>query len=433
MAAKESEERAGRGKAPAAGKRVAKAPAKPAAKPKAPAAPKKPAKAVVPPPVEAELEATKTSPKAAAKKKAPAPPKAPAKKAPAKPTSKPAKAPAPALDDDLSADDFDDEDGERVRVAAPAAPKAPPREDEEEAEEGETPAKKKVPIVVPPMPPRREDGTITVAYSQDADDAFMFYALESGKVDTEGRTYATVRADIQSLNEEAKKGTHDVTAISFAAYPFAYERYALLPCGGSFGDNQGPVLVAKTPVRASEVNGLVVAVPGALTTATLALRLWLPRANLKLVAAPFDQISAVVKAGKVRAGLLIHEGQLTWRDEGLVKVVDLGQWWGEKTEGLPLPLGGSAIRRDIPEELRTRIALDLKRSIAYALGHREEALGYAMKFARGLDKARLDKYVTMYVNELTLDFGERGRQATQMLLDEAYRYSFLPRTVDLDA
>jgi 1,4-dihydroxy-6-naphthoate synthase len=281
----------------------------------------------------------------------------------------------------------------------------------------------------PPKLPPRKAGVITVAYSPDADDAFMFYALASGKVDTEDRKYEFVRSDIQSLNEEAQTGTHDVTAISFGAYPQVLDRYVLLTCGGSFGDQVGPLLVAKTPVRANEVDGLTVAVPGLLTTAALVLRLWLPRAKLKLVPVPFDAVGAAVRAGKTRAGLIIHEGQLTYRSENLVRVVDLGQWWGERTEGLPLPLGGNVVRRDVPAAEQAHVALDLKRSIAYALGHREEALDFALQFGRGLARDVVDRYVGMYVNELTLDYGERGRQALSLLFEEAHRNRLLPRRV----
>jgi 1,4-dihydroxy-6-naphthoate synthase len=284
---------------------------------------------------------------------------------------------------------------------------------------------------IPSLPPRKP-GVITVAFSPDADDAFMLYGLVNGKVDTETRKYEWIRADIAALNSEANKGTYDVTAFSFGAWPEVSDRYLVLPCGGSFGDQVGPVVVAKTPVRSGEVSGLIVAVPGRTTTAALVLRLWLHPNRITLVEVPFQQVGVALKAGKARAGVLIHEGQLTYKADGLVRVMDLGQWWGEKTEGLPLPLGGMAIRRDIPTEERAKVALDLKRSIAYALGHREEALDYAMPFGRGLSRALLDKYVSMYVNELTLDYGERGRQAVHTLYDEAVRHGLLAERVDLD-
>jgi 1,4-dihydroxy-6-naphthoate synthase len=300
------------------------------------------------------------------------------------------------------------------------------------AETVERPPRPRKVAPVPPMPPRRTDGTITLAYSSDSDDAFMFYALEYGKVDTQGRRYESVRKDIETLNQEAKAGTYDVTAISFGAYPQLFERYAVMTCGCSFGDAQGPIVVARTPVRAEEVNGLQVAVPGHQTTAATLLKLWLHPWSVNMVALPFDKISLAVRAGKVRSGLLIHEGQVTWQEEGLVKVVDLGEWWAEKTEGLPLPLGATGVRRDISKAERALIHLDVKRSIAYGLGHRDEALEYAVKFARGLDKKKVDKYIRLYVNELTLDFAERGRQAAQHLLDEMHRHRLTPSPVDIE-
>jgi 1,4-dihydroxy-6-naphthoate synthase len=467
MAAKQSDDRPARAaKSPATSRAVgaahdakgAKAPPPSAAKTtpkksaKAPAE-KKPSKVAPAAGDEAAraAPAAKSSPPAKSPKPKEEGPKAPApKKEKAKPpvAAKPAKKPGPILEDeDFVEDEVEVADPDEPEAAVPPvaepprkpAPRAAADQDEDPEEDAPpedvailTAPKKKVPLPIPPMPPRRADGTITVAYSPDADDAFMLYALESGKVDTEDRRYACTRADIQVLNDEAKKGTYDVTALSFGAYPDVNDRYSLLPCGGSFGDAVGPILVAKTPVRANEVNGLSVAVPGLRTTATMVLRLWLPRANLKLVSVPFDQVGAAIKSGKTRAGVLIHEAQLTWREDGLVRIADFGQWWGEKTEGLPLPLGGNAIRRDIAPELRAKISLDLKRSIAYALGHREEAVEYALKFARGLDKAKVDKYVSMYVNELTLDVGERGRQAVRLLLDEAHRAGLLPKPVDIE-
>ncbi len=282
------------------------------------------------------------------------------------------------------------------------------------------------------LPPRRADGTITLAHSPDADDAFMFYALAAGRVDTEDRKYEHVLKDIQSLNEDAKRGTFDVTAISFHAYPYVRGNYRLLTCGASFGDGYGPMLVAKTPIRPAEVEGLVVAIPGELTTAALVTRMWFGRAKIKPVVVPFDKVIDVVQKGLVRAGVIIHEAQVTYKQHNLVRIVDFGQWWAEQTEGLPLPLGGNGIRRDIPKPLATKIALDLKRSIAYALGHREEALAHAMKYARDLPKEKADQFVAMYVNDLTLDYGERGRQAVAELLDRAYRLGLLREPVEVD-
>jgi 1,4-dihydroxy-6-naphthoate synthase len=416
--------------APAAAKTKPKA-GKPAAAPPdavdAPAAkPKKAAAA-------AEAEPVAAGKKAPAKGAAATTAKGAAKPAPKVIVSKPPTKPKYAALDSLDGpddDDLDDDDG-ADRKGAQDGDEEAPADGEPVATVSTEPVKPRVRRPIPPLPPRKP-GVITVAFSPDADDAFMLYGLANGKVDTETRKYELIRADIATLNAEANKGTHDVTAFSFGAWPEVSDRYLVLPCGGSFGDQVGPVVVAKTPIRSGEVHGLQVAVPGKTTTAALVLRLWLFPNKLSLVELPFQQVGLALKAGKVRAGVLIHEGQLTYKADGLVRVMDLGQWWGEKTEGLPLPLGGMAIRRDIPTEERAKVALDLKRSIAYALGHREEALDYATPFGRGLSRALLDKYVSMYVNELTLDYGERGRQAVHTLYDEAVRHSLLAERVDLD-
>ncbi len=416
------------------------APKKPA--PKSPAAKGGSAPTKVAPAKAAAVSATKPGvklPLAKAPASKASAPKAPAKVAPIKaPTRARGGGGGGGLDDVDEPDDDDlDEDDEEEEVSA-AAP--PPPEDEDEAPvavaepevaSAPRPVKRLTPRPVPPMPPRKP-GVVTVALSPDADDAFMLYALAHGKIETEGRVYEFVRGDIATLNDETKKGTYDVTAFSFGAWPQVVERYLALPCGASFGDGVGPMVVSKTPVRPSEVDGMLVGVPGLTTTAALVLRLWLAPARLKLVSVPFQEVVAAVKSGKVRAGVLIHEAQLTYRLDGLAKVMDLGRWWTDKTEGLPLPLGGTAIRRDIPAEERTKIALDLKRSIAYAMGHREEALGYAAKFSKGLPRQLLDRYVTMYVNELTLDIGERGRQAVHTLFDYAVRLGSMKERVDLE-
>lgn len=405
--------------------KAAKAPAKKAAAPEKPA-PAKPAPAEKAAPA---AKATKPAPKAAEK---PAP--APVEAAPAAPKAKPAApkkaAPAkkPAKSAPVVADDLDALDGEGAGEVLAALAKVPAVA--AEPVEAEAPAAPK-PLPIPTdLPPRRADGTITVAHSPDPDDAFMFYALAAGRVDTEGRRYEHVLKDIQTLNEDAKKGTYDLTAISFHAYPYVRGNYALLTCGASFGDAYGPMLVAKTPIRPSEVEGMKVALPGALTTAALVARLWFGRTKIDARQVPFDKIMDVVRAGLVRAGVIIHEGQLTYKEHGLVRVVDFGQWWSDQTEGLPLPLGGNGIRRDIPADLAAKIALDLKRSIAYALGHREEALAYAMKFGRNLPKDKADKFVGMYVNDLTLDYGERGRQALRTLYKRAVDAKILAELVE---
>ena len=449
--------KAGPKKPPAkvAAKPEPKAPVKPGAVPSTASAPLPPAKtAGKAPPKEGAARAAATKepahkPEAArkpvlppAKGEAPKAAGKPGLKEKAAPPAKPAPKPrvAAAFDDLDDPDDDDLEEDEEEGAApatategedeAPAAPAARGRGAPAEAAP-EAPPKPVVNRVVPPMPARKP-GLITVAFSPDADDAFMLYGLANGKVDTENRKYELTRGDIAALNAEAQKGTYDVTAFSFGAWAQVSERYLVVPSGGSFGDQVGPVLVSKTPVRSGEVHGLTVAVPGKTTTAALVLRMWLYPNKITLLEVPFQQVGLAVKSGKVRAGLLIHEGQLTYKTDGLTRVMDLGQWWGEKTEGLPLPLGGVAIRRDIPAEERARIALDLKRSIAYALGHREEAMDYATPFGRGLPRTLLDKYISMYVNELTLDYGERGKQAVHALFDEAVRLGLLSERTDLE-
>ena len=261
---------------------------------------------------------------------------------------------------------------------------------------------------------------ITIAHSPDSDDAFMFYGLATGKVLVAGLRFSHTLADIQTLNEIAieGQGTYDVTAISMHAYPYLQDQYALMTCGGSVGEGYGPMIVARRAFTASEIKTKKVAIPGKLTTAYLALRLFAPAIETEIV--PFDQIVPRVVAGEYEAGLIIHEGQLTYGRSGLERIVDLGRWWQEKT-GLPLPLGGNAIRRSLGGELMRSISRALRDSIQYALVHRQEALGYAMQFARDLDAKSADQFVGMYVNERTLDYGPDGRQAIQRLLDMGYR------------
>jgi 1,4-dihydroxy-6-naphthoate synthase len=283
---------------------------------------------------------------------------------------------------------------------------------------------------MPPMPARRADGRISLAYGAESDQAFMVYALAAGLVDTEDREYELVRAERQELERTASKVPYDLMPIGFGAYPALRDRYLLLACGGAYGDYQGPILVARRPIRSEEVEGLEVGVPGERSAATLALRLWLPKSTLALRAMPTREISLRVRANHVRAGLLVNEDVVTYRNHNLVRVVDLGHWWGERTEGLPLALHAHAIRRDIPPALRGKIALDLKRSIAYALGHREDALDWAMQFAGRNTREVLDRYVTRTVNDLSLDCGERGRQAVRKLYEEGSRHGFLERPVE---
>jgi 1,4-dihydroxy-6-naphthoate synthase len=257
------------------------------------------------------------------------------------------------------------------------------------------------------------DTRITVAHSPDSDDAFMFFGLASGAVETHGITVEQVLADIETLNRAAFDGRYEVTAVSFHAYAHLVDKYALLPHGASMGDRYGPIVVAPSG-GTDRVKGARIAIPGTLTTAYLALRLYEP--DFDYVVVPFDEIQEAVLAGKAEAGLLIHEGQLTYAEEGLSKIVDLGEWWAEHTGGLPLPLGGNIIRRDLGPEMIHKVSKMLHDSIAYALSHREEAVEYAIQFGRGLDRERTDKFVGMYVNNLTLSYGDRGRQAVQRLL-----------------
>lgn len=274
-----------------------------------------------------------------------------------------------------------------------------------------------------------ETRTITVAHSPDSDDAFMFYALATNKIDTGDLQFTHVLEDIQSLNEKAMRGVYDVTAISFHAYAYIADKYALLPHGASIGDNYGPIVVAREALSPEALSTLKVAVPGKLTSAYLALRIFNPEFEYEVV--PFDQIIAAVQEGRADAGLLIHEGQLFYQSLGLHKVLDLGEWWHERT-GLPLPMGGNVIRRDLGTDLMTKVSGYLRQSIQYSLDHREDALSYAMQFARDMEPALADRFVAMWVNELTLDYTERGREAVRRLLSEGYERGIIPYSVAVD-
>lgn len=270
---------------------------------------------------------------------------------------------------------------------------------------------------------------LRVAHSPDSDDAFMFYALAAGKIPTPGREYVHELADIESLNRRAQAGELEITAVSFHAYAYLHERYALLPHGASIGDGYGPRLVSREPAPAdarSALAGVTVAIPGERTTATLALRLLRP--DVKTVVVPFDLIEDAVLAGKADVGLLIHEGQLTYQDRGLVLWQDLGAWWKQRT-GLPLPLGGNVVRKDLGEALIRAVSRDLRASIVYGLAHRAEALAHAGQYARGMSAERTDTFVGMYVNDFTVDYGAVGRQAVQRLLDEAHAAGIIPAAV----
>ena len=266
---------------------------------------------------------------------------------------------------------------------------------------------------------------ITVAHSPDSDDAFMFYALAEGRVATEGLAFTHELADIESLNRRALQGELAVTAVSFHAYAYLADRYVLLPHGASFGDGYGPVVVARRAVAREEIarGDVTVGSPGKLTTAALALALWAPGASTEIH--PFNTIGERVSDGSLGAGLLIHEGQLSFRDDGLTEVVDLGRWWKEET-GLPLPLGGNVVRRDLGPEVIARVSRTLSRSIEYGLAHREAALTHAMQYARRLDRPRADRFVGMYVNDWTRGYGPEGRRAVQLLLDRAHAAGLIP-------
>ena len=268
--------------------------------------------------------------------------------------------------------------------------------------------------------------TITVAHSPDSDDAFMFYGLATNKLDTGNLSFTHVLKDIQTLNEEAFRGTYDVSAISFHAYAYIADKYVLLPHGASIGDNYGPVLVSRELTRAEDISRLKIAVPGILTSAFLALRIFTPDFQYEVV--PFDKIIEAVQGGRCDAGLLIHEGQLFYESIGLHKILDLGEWWHEKT-GLPLPMGGNAIRRDLGPEIIHQVSECLRESIRYSLANREDALEYAMQFARDMDPDIADRFVAMWVNDLTLDYTERGREAVRRILSEGFERGIIPNPV----
>jgi 1,4-dihydroxy-6-naphthoate synthase len=271
---------------------------------------------------------------------------------------------------------------------------------------------------------------ISIAHSPDSDDAFMFYGLATNKVRVSGHKFTHVLCDIETLNQRAiREAFFDVTAISFHVYPYIQERYALMACGGSVGEGYGPMIVAQRPYDLNEIRKVRIAVPGTLTTAYLALKLFAPEIETAVV--PFDQIIPEVMAGNYAAGLIIHEGQLTYPRTGLSRVLDLGVWWREQT-GLPLPLGGNAIRRSLGDATMLTVTQALRDSIQYGLDHREQALEYAMQFGRDLDTSLADKFVGMYVNERTLDYGDDGRKAIRQLLAMGHERGVIPHPVSVD-
>jgi 1,4-dihydroxy-6-naphthoate synthase len=275
----------------------------------------------------------------------------------------------------------------------------------------------------------KEPVEIKLAHSPDSDDAFMFYALATHKLATPGYKYTHILSDIQSLNEAALAETYDVTAVSFAAYPSLRDKYVLLDCGASFGEGYGPIVVSHKSFKPEEIKGKRIGVPGLKTSAYLTLKLYEP--DFEAVVMPFDKITEAVQNDVVEAGLLIHEGQLFFPQLGLHRVLDLGIWWQEQT-GLPLPLGGNAVRRSLGPKLGRQIAKTIRDSVSYGLEHREEALNYAMQFARDMDTELADKFVGMYVNKWTLGYGDRGKQAVKELINRGTKAGILPGPPDVE-
>jgi len=270
---------------------------------------------------------------------------------------------------------------------------------------------------------------IRIAHSPDSDDAFMFYGLAADKLPTGEYRFTHHLEDIETLNRKALQGLYEVTAISIHAYAYVSERYALLPSGASMGDRYGPMVVATQPWSPQEIRGRRVAIPGAMTSAYLALKLFEP--DFQAISMPFDQIMGAVERREVDAGLLIHEGQLTYAQSGLHKVLDLGEWWHDQT-GLPLPLGGNGIRRDLGGGHIPEISRLIKASIQYALDHREAALAHALSYARGLTPKDADQFISMYVNRRTLDYGEDGRKSVRLFLSEAFSHGLIPNPIQVD-
>jgi 1,4-dihydroxy-6-naphthoate synthase len=266
---------------------------------------------------------------------------------------------------------------------------------------------------------------VRIGHSPDPDDAFMYYAIAQGKVDTAGFAVEQVLEDIESLNRRALAGELEVTAISIHAYAHLADRYGLMACGASMGDGYGPIVVSREALAVDDLRGKTIAIPGTLTSAYLALRLCLG-VDFPFIVVPFDEILEAVASGRADAGLIIHEGQLTYKTSGLAKILDLGIWWGARTGGLPLPLGGNAVRRDLGAATMAGLTKMYRDSIAFALGHRAEALAYAKDFGRGLDDRTNDRFVGMYVNDLTLDYGDRGRRSIQRFLDEGTAAGIVP-------
>jgi len=276
--------------------------------------------------------------------------------------------------------------------------------------------------------------TLTLGHSPDPDDAFMFYALAKDLIPTQGFRFEHILQDIQTLNERATRGELDITAISLHTYAYVSGRYALLPSGASMGDGYGPMLVAKQKFDRTEIAGKTIAVPGTMTSAFLALQLWLGRSakEFNYIVVPFDQIFKAVRTGAADVGLIIHEGQLTYRNEGLVVCEDLGIWWGKENDGLPLPLGGNVIHKKFPPDVRKTIAGVLSASIQFSLEHRAEAVQHALQYARDMGRDLADQFVGMYVNHWTLDYGERGRESIRRFLGRAFERGLIPHRQELE-
>jgi len=275
---------------------------------------------------------------------------------------------------------------------------------------------------------------LTLGHSPDPDDAFMFYGLAKGLIPTHGFEFTHILQDIQTLNERATRGELDISAISIHAYAFVSDQYALLPSGASMGDGYGPMLVAKRKCTRDEILRLRIAVPGTMTSAFLALQLWLgkPAAQLNFIVVPFDQIFSAVREGRADVGLIIHEGQLTFQNEGLVVCVDLGVWWGAQNGGLPLPLGGNVIHKRHAPSVRKQVSDILTTSIQFSLDHRPEAVQHALQYARDMGRDLADRFVGMYVNHWTLDYGEKGRESIRRFLQQAQERNLIPRAPELE-
>ena len=276
--------------------------------------------------------------------------------------------------------------------------------------------------------------TLTLGHSPDPDDAFMFYALAKDLIPSQGFHFQHILQDIQTLNERATRGELDISAVSIHAYAYVSDKYALLPSGASMGDGYGPMLVAKQKFSRAEIAGKKIAVPGTMTSAFLALQLWLgkPAKEFNYVVVPFDQIFRAVKSGQADVGLIIHEGQLTYKNEGLVVCEDLGIWWNSQNDGLPLPLGGNVIHKKFPADTRRKISGILTQSIQYSLDHRPEAVQHALQFARDMGRDLADKFVGMYVNHWTLDYGDKGRESIRRFLGQAFERGLIPHRQELE-